>query len=100
MNVKYAVVKESQDPMQFSSWHETLESARKEAERLCQKDKATFIVIRTVGEASFKSVQWNEHHSIPTNSTGSKIWYGDSGPGVKNTPTEPNYRDWPVTCEF
>ena len=40
----------------FSKWHETLETAKQEAERLCSKEGKEFIVLKVVGRCSLASM--------------------------------------------
>ena len=47
---KYGVVRDSL-PLQFQIWHDTFEDAKKEAERLANKDNKTFVVLKSVGLA-------------------------------------------------
>jgi hypothetical protein len=49
----YAVVKETESAVNhylFNRWHETLELAEAEAERLCKKERTRFIVLKIIKE--------------------------------------------------
>lgn len=58
----YAVVKESHNRFEFSRFHETLEEAKEEAERLARKENACFYVMKVVGKAYVEQypVKWVE----------------------------------------
>jgi len=43
--MKYGVAKESYGNYAFGKLHDTVEDAKKEAERLCRKEKQSFFVI-------------------------------------------------------
>lgn len=46
--------------------HDTLESARAEAERLCDQERAAFIVLEAVARVEpFRRVVWEEYDRIP-----------------------------------
>jgi len=45
----YAVIKETGNQYRFTIWYDTLEKAKAEAERLCQKEMQTFLVVQRVG---------------------------------------------------
>lgn len=52
---EYAVVRETgSQGYKFSTFHESLDIARAEAERLASKEKAKFIVLKVVGFAEPK----------------------------------------------
>lgn len=59
---KYAVIKMNSGTHIFSQWHEDIESARKEAERLCKLERASFGVIELVGVCEIENpvppVKW------------------------------------------
>ena len=44
----------------FSYFHKTLEAARAEAERLCLKEGAEFLVLEVVGKCGPGAVLWQE----------------------------------------
>lgn len=46
---EYAVVSLRQNPMKFTVWHPSRESAEKEAERLALKENAPFAVVYRIG---------------------------------------------------
>ncbi len=56
---RYAVVCESalmhQGKMQFSVWHDTLDLARYEAERLCKKEQKEFIILKEVAKVKLQT---------------------------------------------
>ena len=54
--VKYAVVREQPMNMCFSQFHDSLELAQKEAERLARKDQATFLIIKVIGYAEVEKI--------------------------------------------
>ena len=43
--MSYAIVKENNNQYTFSKFHETLEEAEQEAERLCRKERTTFYIL-------------------------------------------------------
>lgn len=47
MKGRYAVVRDALE-FKFTKWHDTLEEATKEAERLCKKERVPFIIIREI----------------------------------------------------
>lgn len=58
MGTKYAVVQESNPTLmagvgsyKFSKFHETIEEAQTEAERLARKDQYAYLVLQTIGYA-------------------------------------------------
>jgi hypothetical protein len=61
MNSRYAVVRWGAT-MTFSKWHTSYEDAKKEAERLCRKEKVSFKVLKEVANCSIEEipVKWEE----------------------------------------
>jgi len=61
---KYAVVRdvEFDNQKKFTLWHDTLEKAKAEAERLCRKENVRFCVVKLVGmcEVDMAPVKWTE----------------------------------------
>lgn len=55
-DIKYAVVREQPTNMVFSNWHNDVESAQKEAERLARKDRNRFLIIKLVGYAEVEEI--------------------------------------------
>lgn len=54
MGVKYAIVRENDlfsQGYKFTKWHETPEEARVEAGRLAKKERAPFVVLKTIALA-------------------------------------------------
>lgn len=59
--IKFAVVRlQEQKPYVFNKWHDSLESAKAEAERLARQYGSSFAVIQTVGvmHPSAPPVEW------------------------------------------
>ena len=58
---QYAVVRQA-NIFEFTKFHESLEEARTEAERLARKEKARFFVLKMVGYVDRKEVpvEWVE----------------------------------------
>jgi hypothetical protein len=56
----FAVVSSNpcQNVYRFTKWHDSLESAKKEAERLAKGNDEKFYVLKVLGYAEIKSVEW------------------------------------------
>jgi hypothetical protein len=48
--------------MTFSKWHTSFEDAKKEAERLCRKERVPFAVLKEIAACSIEEVpvKWSE----------------------------------------
>lgn len=57
-NADYAIVREDQLPRQFLKFHDSFISAQREALRLCEKERTTFLVLKVVGRADIKSATY------------------------------------------
>lgn len=66
MNNKYAIfqvpVCTLTNKKYFTKFHDTLEEAKAETERLCRKERTTFLVLKVVGECHVEEtpVKWEE----------------------------------------
>lgn len=66
MEERYAVVRENVE-FRFTKWHDTLEQAKAEAERLCRKERSVFVVLKMVACCSVEEipVTWREFKPVP-----------------------------------
>lgn len=44
----YAIVRKNSNTYSFTTYHDDISSARKEAERLCQKENQPFIILKAI----------------------------------------------------
>ena len=59
----YAVVSSNpcQNVYRFTKWHDNFLSAKTEAERLAQQNNEKFYVLKVLGHAEIKSVEWTNY---------------------------------------
>lgn len=61
MNSNFAVAKDL-PPYRFEIWHESLGEAKEEAERLCRRERQSFVILKVVSKVSPSEipVKWED----------------------------------------
>ena len=54
--IAYAVVKEDGANYRFSKFHDTEQEAQAEAERLCRKERKSFLILKLIGFCHIEEV--------------------------------------------